>query len=300
MKKWFRLIAALCLAAVLCVPLAACEWGSESGGSENGGSENGGSGNGGNSGDPSAVRTTVTEEEWNAAVYGDLVYSGIDGFLYDPEANVTMVSTSTTALNDVEGKINIEVQIDGNKWYVKFSDETTFGAESEKLTAEGYLEILDRSNDEGPVMANVYSKDENGKWMMSQEESVWGMDYSDIVDEYVEMYDFENFTYNALLRQYEAKDLEFDLGEESETSFAIDFMAFQFENGKLMHSETKISYEENGVVYSIHSVCQYENGRVVRLEQRVEQNAEDWSYSAVSSTTYSYGTASVTLPVVGE
>ncbi len=295
MKKWFRLFAALCLAAVLCVPLAACERGSESGGTENGGSENGG-----NTGDPSAVRTTVTEEEWNAAVYGDLVYSGIDGFLYDPEANVTMVSTSTTALNDVEGKINIEVQIDGNKWYVKFSDETTFGAESEKLTAEGYLEILDRSNDEGPVMANVYSKDENGKWMMSQEESVWGMDYSDIVDEYVEMYDFENFTYNALLRQYEAKDLEFDLGEESETSFAIDFMAFQFENGKLMHSETKISYEENGVVYSIHSVCQYENGRVVRLEQRVEQNAEDWSYSAVSSTTYSYGTASVTLPVVGE
>ena len=295
MKKWFRLFAALCLAAVLCVPLAACERGSESGGTENGGSENGG-----NTGDPSAVRTTVTEEEWNAAVYGDLVYSGIDGFLYDPEANVTMVSTSTTALNDVEGKINIEVQIDGNKWYVKFSDETTFGAESEKLTAEGYLEILDRSNDEGPVMANVYSKDENGKWMMSQEESVWGMDYSDIVDEYVEMYDFENFTYNALLRQYEAKDLEFDLGEESETSFAIDFMAFQFENGKLMHSETKISYEENGVVYSIHSVCQYENGRVVRLEQRVEQNAEDWSYSAVSSMTYSYGTASVTLPVVEE
>ena len=172
MKKWFRLFAALCLAAVLCVPLAACERGSESGGTENGGSENGG-----NTGDPSAVRTTVTEEEWNAAVYGDLVYSGIDGFLYDPEANVTMVSTSTTALNDVEGKINIEVQIDGNKWYVKFSDESTFGAESEKLTAEGYLEILDRSNDEGPVMANVYSKDENGKWMMSQEESVWGMDY---------------------------------------------------------------------------------------------------------------------------
>lgn len=213
---------------------------------------------------------------------------------------MTMVSTSTTALNDVEGKINIEVQIDGNKWYVKFSDETTFGAESEKLTAEGYLEILERPNDKGPVMANVYSKDENGKWMMSQEESVWGMDYSDIVDEYVEMYDFENFTYNALLRQYEAKDLEFDLGEESGRSLIIDFMAFQFENGKLMHSETKILYEENGVVYSIHSVCQYENGRVVRLEQRDEQNAEDWSYSAVSSTTYSYGTASVTLPVVGE
>lgn len=53
MKKLFRLFAALCLAAVLCVPLAACEWGSEPGGSENGG----------NSGDPSAVRTTVTEEE---------------------------------------------------------------------------------------------------------------------------------------------------------------------------------------------------------------------------------------------
>lgn len=75
MKKWFRLIAALCLAAVLCVPLAACEWGSESGGSENGG----------NSGDPSAVRTTVTEEEWNAAVYGDHANTDINDFCMIPK-----------------------------------------------------------------------------------------------------------------------------------------------------------------------------------------------------------------------
>lgn len=276
MKKWFRLIAALCLAAVLCVPLAACEWGSESGGSENGGS-----GNGGNSGDPSAVRTTVTEEEWNAAVYGDFDYTDIKGFLYDPEANVTMVSTSTTALNDVEGKINIEVQIDGNKWYVKFSDETTFGAESEKLTAEGYLEILDRSNDEGPVMANVYSKDENGKWMMSQEESVWGMDYSDIVDEYVEMYDFENFTYNALLRQYEAKDLVFDYGKAWEEEFGEEFY------GELIYTFELFTFR-------------FENGKLICREEQGKVEADGFVGSYVGSMTYSYGTASVTLPVVGE
>lgn len=291
MKKWFGLFAALCLAAVLCVPLAACEWGSESGGSENGG----------NSGDPSAVRTTVTEEEWNAAVYGDLVYSGIDGFLYDPEANVTMVSTSTAALNGVEVKASGEAQIDGNKWYYIVSGKETFGAESEEWKEEGYGELLSFPEDgEGIIVTNAYSKDENGKWTVDRNESTLVRNEIDIVDEFVEMYDFENFTYNALLRQYEAKDLEFDLGEESGRSLIIDFMAFQFENGKLMHSETKILYEENGVVYSIHSVCQYENGRVVRLEQRDEQNAEDWSYSAVSSMTYSYGTASVTLPVVGE
>lgn len=295
MKKWFRLFAALCLAAVLCVPLAACEWGSESGGSENGG----------NSGDPSAVRTTVTEEEWNAAVYGDAIYFFVYGqsavFFNEPEANVTMVSTSTAALNGVEVKASGEAQIDGNKWYYIVSGKETFGAESEEWKAEGYAEILSFPEDgEGIIVTNAYSKDENGKWTVDRNESTLVRNEIDIVDEFVEMYDFENFTYNAPLRQYEAKDLVFDLGEESETSFAIDFMAFQFENGKLMHSETKISYEENGVVYSIHSVCQYENGRVVRLEQRVEQNAEDWSYSAVSSTTYSYGTASVTLPVVGE
>lgn len=300
MKKWFMLFAALCLAAVLCVPLAACEWGSETGGSENGGSENGG-----NSGDPSAVRTTVTEEEWNAAVYGDAIYFFVYGqsavFFNDPKVNVTMVGTSTTALNDVRGKINIEAQIDGNKWYYIVSGKETFGAESEEWKEESYGELLSFPEDgEGIIVMNVYSKDENGKWTVEQNESTLVRNVTDIVDEYVEMYDFENFTYNASLRQYEAKDLEFDFDEEFGTSLTIDFMAFHFENGKLMHSETKVTYEQNEVVYSIHSVGEYENGRVVRSEQQVEQKGEDWSYSAVSSMTYSYGTASVTLPVVGE
>lgn len=298
MKKWFRLFAALCLAAVLCVPrvpLAACEWGSEPGGSENGGSENGG-----NSGDPSAVRTTVTEE-WNAAVYGDPVNVGIDGFLDDPEANVTIVSaTSMTGENGEVEKHRIEVQIDGNKRYYKFMEQT-IGAESEEWKEESYGELLSFPEDgEGIIVMNVYSKDENGKWTVEQNESTLVRNVTDIVDEYVEMYDFENFTYNASLRQYEAKDLEFDFDEEFGTSLTIDFMAFHFENGKLMHSETKVTYEQNEVVYSIHSVGEYENGRVVRSEQQVEQKGEDWSYSAVSSMTYSYGTASVTLPVVGE
>lgn len=194
---------------------------------------------------------------------------------------MTMVSTSTTALNDVEGKINIEVQIDGNKWYVKFSDETTFGAESEKLTAEGYLEILERPNDKGPVMANVYSKDENGKWMMSQEESVWGMDYSDIVDEYVEMYDFENFTYNALLRQYEAKDLEFDYGKAWEEEFGKEFY------GELIYTFELFTFR-------------FENGKLICREEQGKVEADGFVGSYVGDVTYSYGTASVTLPVVGE
>ena len=181
-----------------------------------------------------------------------------------------MVSTSTAALNGVEGKMNIEVQIDGNKVFVELMDDGFFGSESEKMT-QCYVEILERLNDEESFMANVYSKDENGKWTMSQEESVGGMDNSDILDEYVEMYDFENYTYNATLRQYEAKYLEFDLGEESGRNLIIDFMAFQFENGKLIHEE-----------------AQYET------------ELGDVSYSVVSSMTYSYGTASVTLPVVGD
>ena len=111
MKKWFRLFAALCLAAVLCVPFAACDRGSGSGGSENGGS-----GNGDKPGDPSAVRTTVTEEEWYAVVYGDLVNTDINDFLYDPEANVTIVSAaSMTGENGEVEKLRMEVQIDGHE-----------------------------------------------------------------------------------------------------------------------------------------------------------------------------------------
>ena len=263
MKKWFRLFAALCLAAVLCVPLAACEWGSEPGGSENGG----------NSGDPSAVRTTVSEEEWYAVVYGDLVYSGIDGFLYDPEANVTIVSaTSMTGENGEVEKQRIEVQIDGNKRYYKWNMEHTIGTESEEWKEEGYGELLSYPEDgEGIFVMNVYSKDENGVWTVERQESTLGTDESIEISPYEQVLAFENFTYNALLRQYEAKDLEFDSDEEFGMSLTIDFMTFQFENGKL-----------------------------IREEAQYEVELGDVSVSVVDSVTYSYGTASVTLPVVGD
>ena len=279
MKKWFKLFAALCLAAVLCVPLAACEWGSESGGSENGGSENGG-----NSGDPSAVRTTVTEEEWNAAVYGDLVYLGIDGFLYDPEANVTIVSaTSMTGENGEVEKHRIEVQIDGNKGYYKLNMEQTIGAESEELTMEGYAELLSYPEDgEGIFVMNVYSKDENGVWTVERQESTLGTDDESIdISPYEQVLAYENFTYNASLRQYEARDLVFDYGKAWEEEFGEEFygeliytfelFTFRFENGKL--------------------ICQEEQGKV---------EADGFVGSYVGDVTYSYGTASVTLSVVGE
>ena len=295
MKKCFKLFAALCLAAVLCVPLAACEWGSESGGPENGGSENGG-----NSGDPSAVRTTVTEEEWNAAVYGDHANTDINDFLYDPEANVTIISTKSVTINGVELIVSFEYQIEGNKIYVKA--DLGVPSVSEKLTQENYVEILERPNDEGPVMANVYSKDENGQWTVAEDEFSLETDGEiDFVNEDVKkVYAYENFTYNASLRRYEAKDLEFDLGEEFGMSLTIDVMAVQFENGKLVHCEAKIESEMNGIEISVYAVWQYENGRVVRGEQQVEQKTDEGLFAAKVSATYSYGTASVTLPVVGE
>ena len=278
MKKWFRLFAALCLAAVLCVPLAACERGSESGGTENGGSENGG-----NTGDPSAVRTTVTEEEWNAAVYGDLVYSGIDGFLYDPEANVTMVSTSTTALNDVEGKINIEVQIDGNKRYYKLNMEQTVGAESEELTWEGYAELLSYPEDgEGIIVMNVYSKDENGVWTVERQESTLGTDdESIVVSPYDQVLAYENFTYNASLRQYEARDLMFDYGKAWEEEFGEEFY------GEWIYTFELFTFR-------------FENGKLIYREEQGKVEADGFVVSYVGDATCSYGTASVTLPVVGE
>ena len=279
MKKWFRLFAALCLAAVLCVPLAACERGSESGGTENGGSENGG-----NTGDPSAVRTTVTEEEWNAAVYGDLVNSGIDGFLYDPDANVTIVSTaSMTSENGEVEKYRIEVQIDGNKRYYKLNMEQTVGAESEKMTQDGYMEILSYPEDgEGIFVMNVYSKDENGVWTVERQESTLGTDDESIaISPYEQVLAFENFTYNASLRQYEAKDLVFDYGEVLEEEFGEEFY------GELIYTFELFTFR-------------FENGKLIYREEQGKVEADGFVGSYVGDVTYSYGTASVTLPVVGE
>lgn len=279
MKKWFRLFAALCLAAVLCVPLAACEWGSESGGSENGGS-----GNGGNSGDPSAVRTTVTEEEWNAAVYGDLVYSGIDGFLYDPEANMTIVSTaSMTGENGEVEKQRIEVQIDGNKRYYKLNMEQTIGAESEELTMEGYAELLSYPEDgEGIFVMNVYSKDENGVWTVERQESTLGTDDESIdISPYEQVLAYENFTYNASLRQYEARDLVFDYGKAWEEEFGEEFY------GELIYTFELFTFR-------------FENGKLICQEGQGKVEADGFVVSYVGDATCSYGTASVTLPVVGE
>ena len=278
MKKWFRLFAALCLAAVLCVPLAACEWGSEPGGSENGGSENGG-----NSGDPSAVRTTVTEEEWDAAVYGDLVNTGIDGFWYDPEANVTIVSaTSMTGENGEGAKSRIEVQIDGNKGYYKLNTEQTFGAESEEWTTEGYAELLSYPEDgEGIIVMNVYSKDENGVWTVERQESTLGTDESIEISPYGQVLAYENFTYNASLRQYEAKDLVFDYGKAWEEEFGEEFY------GELIYTFELFTFR-------------FENGKLIYREEQGKIEADGFVGSYVGDVTYSYGTASVTLPVVGE
>lgn len=299
MKKWFRLFAALCLAAVLCVPLAACERGSGSGGSENGGS-----GNGDKPGDPSAVRTTVTEEEWNAAVYGDLVATEINDFLYDPEANVTVVTiVSQTSQNGEVVKGRLEYQVDGNKVYSKLNMEGFSGSESEEWLEESYVEILSYSEGgEGVIVANVYSKDDNGQWTVAEDEFSLETDGEiDFVNEDVKkVYAYENFTYNASLRQYEARELEFDLGEESEMSLTIGFMMFQFENGKCVCFEAEAKQKADSIVTSVRDARQFESGRLVRLERQIEQKGEDLSYFAVSSMTYSYGTASVTLPTVGE
>ena len=172
--------------------------------------------------------------------------------------------------NGEGGKPRIEVQIDGNKVFVELMDDGFFGSESEKMT-QCYVEILERLNDEESFMANVYSKDENGQWTVTENEFSFETDKIYIADEYVEMYDFENYTYNASLRQYEAKDLEFDSDEEFGMSLTIDFMTFQFENGKLIREEAQYGVELGDV-----------------------------SVSVVGSVTYSYGTASVTLPVVGD
>lgn len=279
MKKWFRLFAALCLAAVLCVPFAACDRGSGSGGSENGGS-----GNGDKPGDPSAVRTTVTEEEWYAVVYGDLVNTDINDFLYDPEANVTIVSAaSMTGENGEVEKLRMEVQIDGNKGYYKWNMEDTFGAESEEWTTEGYAEIMSYPEDgEGIFVMNSYSKDENGVWTVERQENTLGTDDESIdISPYGQVLAYENFTYNVSLRQYEARDLVFDYGKAWEEEFGEEFY------GELIYTFELFTFR-------------FENGKLICREEQGKVEADGFVGSYVGDVTYSYGTASVTLPVVGE
>lgn len=277
MKKWFKLFAALCLAAVLCVPLAACEWGSESGGSENGGSENGG-----NSGDPSAVRTTVTEEEWNKAMYESRNY-----FMDDPDANVTIVvSSSGTGPSGEDFEYGMEYQVDGNKIYNKIYAKLTlkgsaFGMPSEELSEEVYLEILSRSENAdggGTIIADVYSMDANGNWTVTQDETSYGLSSVTgvTVDPYEQVNLYENFTYNQTLQRYEVNDLVVDLsdiyaemGIETALKYTFEYVAVQFENGNVVRREEQVIMEMDGMVVSV-----------------------------TGSTTYSYGTASVILPQV--
>ena len=202
MKKWFRLITALCLAAVLCVPLAACERGSESGGSGNGGSENGG-----NSGDPSAVRTTVTEEEWNATVYGGTFFGGgtaMFAYLFSNDPNFNMTFVYSYSLMSDSGKsieTTHEEQIDGNKSHVMV--EISSGVLPDESDEEGYYnEFYIRPDDETVVIRN-YFKDENGQWTMEEMDLPLEMtDIKDVLKDVLldQMYAYGRFTYNEVLQ----------------------------------------------------------------------------------------------------
>lgn len=262
MKKMLKLSAALCLSAVLCLSFSACAREEGQGGNP---------GNGGGPGGSSGVRTTVTEEEWNKAMYESL-----HNFFVSPDINVTVVGS---ALQNDDGeyiKEDIEYQVDGNKVHLKYYAGVlpTVGAEA-LMDVELYAEILScsvRADGEEIMTANVYGKDESGQWAVAQVDGVQAtiaglLGFAGANLDLEEVFcDYEHYTYNESLQLYEAKDIVFDVREEYGVKYSFEFALYQFEDGKLIGEEKQGEWEQNG--------------------------------SFTESTTYSYGTASVTLPQV--
>ena len=172
------------------------------------GTQPGGTENDPQGGEP-AVRTTVTEEEWNAAFY-----ENIHNYLLSPDINVTVVGSSFHNDSGDYIKESMEYQVDGNKIYLRCNANLVDSLMS-LLDVEIYAEILSRSESAAgnkTMTANVYQQDVNGKWHVTKADDlgvgIWallGVQKGWI--NFNEIYEYERFAYNELLQKYEAKNL---------------------------------------------------------------------------------------------
>lgn len=233
---------------------------------------NGNNTQGGETDDPQggnepAVRTTVTEEEWNAEVGAVLT-----GDIFDLMGkNMTYVSRTIVVSPDGNEYIQscIEYRIDENKVYEKLS---SYESQAIAWEEEAYAEIL-TLEDSGETVLNVYRKDTNGQWQVERLELEKPDELNAAFQKWLfqKRYAYDLYSYNAQLQQYEVNDLVItDMGEFVSDGYREiwDFINIQFENGKIVRFES-VAEEMAGV-----------------------------SMKMKTSTTYTYGTTSVILPEV--
>lgn len=224
------------------------------------------------SGNEPTVRTTVTEEEWNAALRMALITGNVRDLLGE---NMSYVSRTVVVSNDGNEYPTLlqEYRFDENKYYAKISScyESSQVIEWE---VEAYGEILTSEDSEETVL-NVYRKDTNGQWRVERQEPEKPDELNAAFQKWLfqKRYAYDLYSYNAQLQQYEVSDLVIaDMGEIIPGGYReiLDFIGIQFENGKVVRFEVQSAGDETS-------------------------NMSTASYAVA---TYTYGTTSVTLPEV--
>lgn len=239
--------------------------------------QGGGTENDPQGGDEPAVRTTVTEEEWRSALRMDGV------------RNVTMtgdvLQRSYSSQSPGEQRGIYFFQMDGDKWYLRGSDEEGF-------IYERYYEILEHFRNDTDVnlemddyyissyLANVFEKNTNETWESYRREFMW---IQQVPIMFVSSFfggggfnwEYDRFIFNEQLSQYEAKDVVFySETEGEETEYNFEFVNIKFREGKIIHFETVMGGKDRNA-YSKTNLC-----------------------ITASMSFTDYGTTSVTLPEV--
>ena len=221
------------------------------------------------------VRTTVTEEEWRAA----LRMEGV--------RNVTMTIDVELNDNGISQHYYAIGKIDEDNWYYRQE-------ENEVASREEYYQILETLSGNMDYMypglpdvprypeteyaeniiylANVYTM-ANDQWTLKTDSLSWV--YWQMGESFVifEKY-FEQFTYNSETAQYEANGLVLT-DEDGEQEIEGEFI-YQFENGKITKFEVRMQIQTDA----------YETDHLTDMH---------W-YMTFSD----YGTTNVTLPQVAE
>lgn len=220
----------------------------------NGNNTQGGNEDNAQGGDEPAVRTTVTEEEWNAALSLEGVH------------NVTVAMQVTDSSEDNYYYI---FYIDDHKWYWDAARKDQ--GEEDWDRREWYYEILEIIDydsemfDESAIDMDEYFMSAyklvgyyevgdigSGIWKLDGPEEIgWDLipQNSYIVAQLgIMRVPFSNFSYNENERQYETEDVVLNLSNGLNHSVCFDNVSARFENGKLINFEAQYyaeSYPED-------------------------------------------------------
>lgn len=190
-------------------------------------------------GGESVVRTTVTEEEWNAALRMEEV------------TNVTVCVYVELAAGEEKNKLSYIQKNDGNKRYVRLE----IGENSIEL----YAELIYALADDGtvdytvPAYTNFYSQDENGQWHLERGEHRENEEETEISTDILTLLSYNALTYNTELQRYEITD--YVLKSQFRGGMYIQSLRIGFEDGKLAYFMLDFYYLEMPTqLYSIYQI----------------------------------------------